>query len=85
MFAVATFRSRKLNRRLVVPNTSLMRLQDRDWLFRKEGPSQFRRVEVHSSGETADGWQQIQGGVNSGQEIVANALEFSSAVARQGK
>jgi cobalt-zinc-cadmium efflux system membrane fusion protein len=85
MYAVATFRSRKLNHRLVVPSTALMRLQDRDWLFRKEGSSQFRRVEVHSSGETADGWQEIQGGVNPGQEIVANALAFSSAVARQGK
>jgi cobalt-zinc-cadmium efflux system membrane fusion protein len=85
MYAVATFRSRKLNHRMVVPSTALMRLQDRDWLFRKEGPSQFRRVEVHASGETADGLQQIQGGINPGQEIVANALEFSSAVARQGK
>jgi cobalt-zinc-cadmium efflux system membrane fusion protein len=85
MYAVATFHSRKLNHRMVVPSTALMRLHDRDWLFRKEGPSQFRRVEVHSSGETTDGLQQIQGGVNPGQEIVANALEFSSAVARQGK
>jgi membrane fusion protein, heavy metal efflux system len=85
MYAVATFRSRKLKHRLVVPSTALMRLQDRDWLFRKEGPSQFRRVEVHSTGETADGLQEIEGGVNPGQEIVANALEFSSAVARQGK
>lgn len=85
MYAVATFRSRKLNHRMVVPSTALMRLQDRDWLFRKEGPSQFRRVEVHSSGETADGWQEIRGGVSPGQEVVANALEFSSTVARQGK
>jgi hypothetical protein len=62
-----------------------MRLQDKDWLFRKEGPNQFRRIEVHSSGETSDGMQEIQDGVNPGQEVVANALDFSSTVAGQGK
>jgi hypothetical protein len=29
--------------------------------------------------------QQIQSGMNSGEELIANALEFSSAVAEQGK
>ncbi|MCU1298737.1 MAG: Efflux transporter, family, subunit [Acidobacteriaceae bacterium] len=85
MYTVSTFRSRKLSSRLVVPSTAIMRLQDKDWLFRKEGPNQFRRIEVHSSGETSDGMQEIQDGVNPGQEVVANALDFSSSVAEQGK
>jgi cobalt-zinc-cadmium efflux system membrane fusion protein len=85
MYAVATFRSRKLNKRMVVPSSALMRLQDKDWLFRKDGPNQFRRIEVHSLGATSDGFEQVQGGVEPGQEVVANALEFSSAVAGQGK
>ena len=41
MFAVATFRSRKSQSRVVVPSTAVMRLQDKDWVFRKEGPSSF--------------------------------------------
>jgi cobalt-zinc-cadmium efflux system membrane fusion protein len=85
MFAVATFRSRKSQSRLVVPPTALIRLQDKDWVFRKDGAQQFRRVEVRAQGTTTDGLQQIQDGLEAGQQIVANALEFSSAVAEQGK
>jgi len=85
MFAVATLRSRKSQSRLVIPSTALIRLQDKDWVFRKEGPQRFRRVEVRTSGGIADGRQPIQDGLKAGEEIVTNALEFSSAVAEQGK
>jgi len=94
MFAMATFRSRKSQSRIVVPATALIRLQDKDWVFRKEkeqeGAHQFRRVEVHTLGGVVDGMQPIEpsenkDGLQAGHEIVANALEFSSAVAEQGK
>jgi cobalt-zinc-cadmium efflux system membrane fusion protein len=84
MFAVASFRSRKLLPRIVVPSTAVMRLQDKDWVFRKDGAQQFRRVEVHSL-ESADGMQQIADGLKAGETVTANALEFSSTVAEQGK
>ena len=85
MFAVTTFRSRKSQPRVVVPAAAVMRLRDKDWAFRKDGPQQFRRVEVHTLGEIADGMQPIQDGLEAGEQIVANALAFSSAVAEQGK
>ena len=85
MFAVSTFRSRKSQPRIVVPSTAIIRLQDKDWAFRKEGTQQFRRVEVHTLGGTADGMQPIRDGLKTGDSIVENALEFSSAVAEQGK
>jgi hypothetical protein len=85
MFAVATFRSRKLEPRIVVATTAIMRLQDKDWVFRREGPQTFRLVEVHVLRGGPDGTQQIQDGVKAGDQLVANALEFSSAVAEQGK
>jgi membrane fusion protein, heavy metal efflux system len=85
MFAVATFRSRKSQSRIVVPSTALVRLQDKDWVFRKDGPQRFHRVEVRTLGGIADGMQPIQDGLKAGEEVVANALEFSSAVAEQGK
>ncbi len=76
----------KSQSRLVVPSASIMRLQDKDWVFRKEGPSQFRKVEVHAQGVTADGMQRLQDGpLKPGDELVANALEFSTAIAEQGK
>jgi cobalt-zinc-cadmium efflux system membrane fusion protein len=86
MYAVATFRSRKLRPRLIVASTAIMRLQDRDWVFRKEDNQHFRQVEVHTLGETADGMHEIQdGAVHPGDEVVMNALEFSAAMAGQGK
>jgi membrane fusion protein, heavy metal efflux system len=69
----------------VVPATAVIRLQDKDWVFRKDGAQQFRRVEVHITGEVLDQMQQIREGVKPGEQVVANALEFSSAVAEQGK
>ena len=82
MYAVATFRSSQLRPRLVVPTTAVMRLQDKDWVFRKESPNQFRKIEVLSSGATSNGLQELQdGAAKTGDEIVANALEFSTAMA----
>ena len=83
MFAVATFRSRELHDRIVVPGTTVMRLQDKDWVFRKEGPNRFRRIEVHTAGVTADGFQALQDGLNPGDEVVADALQFSTTMAEQ--
>jgi multidrug efflux pump subunit AcrA (membrane-fusion protein) len=86
MYAQATFRSRKMQSRLVVPSTAIMRLQDKDWLFRKEGQNQFRKTEVHTQGVTADGFQQLQDGpLKAGDEVIANALAFSTSVTEQGK
>lgn len=85
MYAVAAFRSRKLQSRTVVPSAAIMRLQDKDWVFRKEGPQRFRRVEVHALGTTPDGMQELKDDVKPGEEVVANALAFSTEVAGQGK
>ena len=83
MFAVAKFRSRKMTERVVVPATSIMRLHDKDWVFRKEGDKNFRRVVVQADGLTPDGMQEIRDGVKVGDEVVANALEFSTEVAEK--
>ncbi len=84
MFAVATFRSRKQKPHLVVPATAIMRLQDKDWIFRKETANSFRRLQVQTSG-LPGGLQQIQQGAKAGDELVANALAFSAAASEQGK
>jgi cobalt-zinc-cadmium efflux system membrane fusion protein len=83
MFAVATFRSRKLTHRVVVPATAIMRLHDKDWVFRKEGDKQFRKVAVTADGLAPDGMQEIRAGVKQGEELVTNALEFSTDVAEK--
>ena len=83
MFAVATFRSKKLKQAVVVPTTAVMRLHDKEWVFVQEAPKQFRRQEVTTTGGSADGMQEIRGGISAGQSIVANALDFSTAVAEK--
>ncbi len=84
MYANATLRSRQLAARLVVPGTAVMRLQDKDWIFLQESAHRFRQLEVQTIGQTEDGSQQIAaGGVGVGQQVVLNALEFSTAMAAQ--
>jgi len=83
MFAVATFRSRKLTDRVVVPSTAIMRLHDKDWVFRKEAPNRFRKIAIQADGLTPEGMQEIREGVKAGDELVINALEFSSEVAEK--
>ena len=83
MFAMATFRSKKLTDRVVVPATAIMRLHDKDWIFRKEGDKRFRKVAIDADGLAPDGTQQIRQGVKAGDELVTNALEFSTEVAEK--
>lgn len=84
MFAVATFHSRKEKPSLVVPSTAVMRLQDKDWIFRKESANSFRRVEVQTAG-LSDEVHLIRQGAKAGDEVVTDALAFASAAAEQGK
>ena len=89
MFAAATFRSRYSQPRLVLPATAVMRLQDKDWIFRKEG-NRFHRLEVQPLGEMEGGMVQIEGAanagsLNAGDQVVAAALAFSTEMAGQGK
>jgi cobalt-zinc-cadmium efflux system membrane fusion protein len=84
MYAVATFRSRKPKPHLVIPATAIMRLQDKDWVFRKETANSFRRLEVQTTG-LPGGLQQIQQGAKAGDELITNALVFSTTASEQGK
>jgi len=83
MFAEAKFRSRKVTERVLVPATAIMRLHDKDWVFRKEGDKRFRKIVVQADGLAPDGMQEIRDGVKPGDELVTNALEFSSEVAEK--
>ena len=83
MYAEANFRSRKLTQRVIVPATAIMRLHDKDWVFRKEGDKRFRKIVVQADGLAPDGMQEIRDGVKPGDELVTNALEFSSEVAEK--
>jgi cobalt-zinc-cadmium efflux system membrane fusion protein len=80
MFAVATFRSQTARTVPVIPVKALLRLHDRDWVFKPIGPNSYRRTEVQTGPAFADGTQQIVAGLKPGDQVVAQALQFESSV-----
>jgi cobalt-zinc-cadmium efflux system membrane fusion protein len=85
LFATATFVSAARQARLTVPASAVLKLQDRMWVFRKEGNSRFRRVEIQTGVTLPDGSEEVLAGLNGNDAIVANALQFSSAVEAQSR
>ncbi len=80
MFATAKFISQGSRTRPVVASTAILRLHDKDWVFRPAGERRFRRCEVQGGPVLPDGSQEILAGLQPGDEVVANALQFSSTV-----
>lgn len=59
-----------------------MRLQDKDWVFRQESEGRFRRIAVQAGAVTSDGMQEVSG-VAAGDQVILDALDFSTAVAEK--
>ncbi len=83
MFAVVRFTSQRSEVRMVVPASALLRLHDKDWVFRAEGKNQYRRLEVTAGSPAADGSQFVLSGISLGDRIVQNALQFISAIGQK--
>ena len=80
MFGTVRFVSQGSKTRMSLPAGAILRLQDRDWVFVKLDAKQFRRTEVQSLPAGQDGYQQIVAGVKQGDQVAANALQFSRAI-----
>jgi cobalt-zinc-cadmium efflux system membrane fusion protein len=80
MFATAKFTSQDSRTRIVVPASAVLRLHDRDWVFVPEGGTRYRRTEIQGGPNLPDGTQVVLAGLRPGDRLVANALQFSSAV-----
>jgi cobalt-zinc-cadmium efflux system membrane fusion protein len=80
MFATAKFVSQASTRHVIVPASAILRLHDKDWVFRFAGGKNFRRVEVTAGAARSDGSQQVLSGLAAGDRVVSNALQFSSTV-----
>jgi cobalt-zinc-cadmium efflux system membrane fusion protein len=79
MFATATFYSLDKKTYTSVPSSAILHLHDRDWVFL---PTQgkFRRTEVTSGAQLANGMQQIISGLQPGQQVVSNAGTIQNAI-----
>jgi membrane fusion protein, heavy metal efflux system len=80
MFVTAIFHSRQSEKRAAVPSTAILHLHDRDWVYLPLGNGRFRRTEVVGGDMLPGGMQEIVSGISSGQQVVANALEFQGTV-----
>ena len=74
MFATARFVSQVTTTHAVAPASAVLRLEDRSWVFREEGPSGFRRSEVQAGRVLPDGMQEILAGLAPGDRVVTDAL-----------
>lgn len=83
MFATATFHGQKKETYAAVPATAILHLHDRDWVYLPAGGKAFRRVEVKAGEMLPGNMQAISSGVASGQQVIANALEFQNTVEQQ--
>jgi cobalt-zinc-cadmium efflux system membrane fusion protein len=76
MFAIVVLRSQTIEERPVVPTAAVVRMHDKDWVFRPLGGDRFERSEVQLGDVTADDRQVVLAGLRAGDLVVANALQF---------
>jgi cobalt-zinc-cadmium efflux system membrane fusion protein len=79
MFATATFHGRKLETHSAVPASAVLHLHDRDSVFVPAGNGQFRRLSVEAGPMLPGNLQEINSGLNPGQQVVSNALELENS------
>ena len=79
MFVTATFRSQTERTVMAVPSTAVLRLHDRDWVFRSEGGGKFRRTPIQAGPVAPDNSQEVLSGLSPGAQVVVDALQFSNA------
>jgi cobalt-zinc-cadmium efflux system membrane fusion protein len=82
MFVHATFRGQTKEMHTEVPASAIMHLHDRDWVFVPAADRKFRRVEVVSGDVLPDNIQEIKSGLQSGQQVVTNALVLDHVLAQ---
>ena len=79
MFVTAIFHGKQKQKRAAVPAAAILHLHDRDWVYVPLENNQFRRTEVVDGDMLPGNMQEIISGINPGQHIVANALEFQNS------
>jgi cobalt-zinc-cadmium efflux system membrane fusion protein len=79
MFATATFHGKRPEMHTVVPASAILHLHDRDWVYVPAGDGKFRRVGVQGGVMLPGNLQEINAGLNPGQQVVSNALELQNS------
>jgi cobalt-zinc-cadmium efflux system membrane fusion protein len=80
MFVTATFHGQQKETHAAVPASAILHLHDREFVYVPLQGKQFRRVEVVGGDMLPGSMQEVVSGINPGQPVVANALEFQITV-----
>jgi len=79
MFVTATFHGKKLETHTAVPASAVLHLHDREWVFVPAGDGKFQRTPVEGGPMLPGNLQEINSGLNPGQQVVSNALELENS------
>jgi cobalt-zinc-cadmium efflux system membrane fusion protein len=80
MFVTAAFHGPKKMKYAAVPASAILHLHDRDWVYISAGDNKFKRIEVKTGPTLPDKMQEVQAGIEPGQEVISNALVFQNTV-----
>jgi cobalt-zinc-cadmium efflux system membrane fusion protein len=80
MFVTATFSGQKTEVRTAVPSTAILHIHDRDYVYVPAPGNKFQRIEVTSGDALATQLQEVRGGIQPGQQVVANALVLEHTI-----
>jgi cobalt-zinc-cadmium efflux system membrane fusion protein len=80
MFVTATFHGKARETHVAVLADAILHLHDQDWVYLPLEAKKFRRVKVATGDMLPGGMQEIVSGIDVGQKVVGNALEFQNTV-----
>ncbi len=79
LYVTAVFRGQTEQTYSLVPETAILHLHDRDWVY-MPADGGFRRVSVTSGDHPGGGMQEIVDGIRPGDRVVTNALVLQNTV-----
>lgn len=80
MFVTATFHGQKKEPHAAVPQSAILHLHDRDWVYVPARNKKFQRQEVVGGEMLPNNMQEVLSGLKAGQQVVSNALELQNSI-----
>jgi len=82
MFVTATFHGQKKEDYAAVPQSAILHLHDRDWVYVPAGDKKFGRQEVTGGAMLPDNMQEVTSGLKPGDKVVTKALDLENAASQ---
>jgi cobalt-zinc-cadmium efflux system membrane fusion protein len=80
MFGTATFYGAAKESHSTVPATAVLHLHDRDWVYVPAEGGRVHRIEVTGGKMLPGNLQEINSGLQAGQQVISNALDLQATV-----